>query len=120
MKKTAKFSLLALAVLASLAVQAQNLPDPLIQAARKAVANNPEVQARWNGFKAAGDEQGVARGGFFPRVDLSASTGRESRINPTQGNLGSYDINATQLTLTQMLFDGLFTPARSNASVTPS
>ena len=111
MKNNARLSILALAVSASLAVQAQALPDPLVQAARKAVANNPEVQARWNGFKAADNERGVARGGFFPRVDLSAATGRESRINPTQGNLGSYDINATQLTLNQMLFDGLFTPS---------
>lgn len=107
---TVRLSWLTLAVLASLGAQAQNLPEPLVQAARKAVASNPEVQARWNGFRAAGDERGVARGGYFPRVDLTATAGRESRKTPTT-DLGSYDSGATQLTLTQMLFDGLFTPS---------
>lgn len=96
------------AMLASLGAQAQNLPAPLVQAARKAVVSNPEVQARWNGFKAAGNERDVARGGFFPQVDLTASVGREDRNTPLT-NYGSYDFNATQLTLNQMLFDGMFT-----------
>ena len=103
-----KISLLMAAMLASLGAQAQNLPAPLVQAARKAVVSNPEVQARWNGFKAAGNERDVARGGFFPQVDLTASVGREDRNTPLT-NYGSYDFNATQLTLNQMLFDGMFT-----------
>jgi adhesin transport system outer membrane protein len=103
-----KISLLVAALLASLGAQAQNLPAPLVQAARKAVVSNPEVQARWNGFKAAGNERDVARGGFFPQVDLTASVGREERNTPLT-NYGSYDFNATQLTLNQMLFDGMFT-----------
>lgn len=109
-KTRAKLSLLTVAVLASLGVQAQSLPEPLVQAARKAVASNPEVQARWNAFKAAGDERGVARGGFFPKVDFTASVGRESRVTPL-ADYGSYNIAGRQLTLNQMLFDGLFTPS---------
>lgn len=96
------------AALASLGAQAQSLPEPLVQAARKAVTSNPEVQARWNGFKAAGNERDVARGGFFPRIDLTAGTGRESRETPV-ANYGTYNFNSAQLTLTQMLFDGMFT-----------
>jgi len=84
-----------------------------VQAARKAVASNPEVQARWNGFKAAGNERDVARGGFLPQLDLTASLGRESRVSPARPGGGSYDFNATQLTLNQMLFDGLFTASEA-------
>lgn len=109
MIKKTKLSLLTLAILASVGAQSQNLPAPLVQAARKAVVSNPEVQARWNGFKAAGHERDVARGGFFPQLDLTASTGRENRESPTLGNVGSYNFNAAQLTLNQMLFDGMFT-----------
>jgi adhesin transport system outer membrane protein len=99
------------AVLAAWGVQAQTLPAPMVQAARKAVVSNPEVQARWNGFKAAGSERDVARGGFFPQLDLKASTGRENRDSPLApaGGYGSYGFNTAQLSLTQMLFDGLLT-----------
>ena len=102
-------SVIAVAVLASMGVQAQTLPEPMVQAARKAVASNPEVQARWHGFLAASNERDVARGGYFPQVDLRASTGRENRDTPTR-SFGAYSFNGTQLTLNQMLFDGLFTP----------
>jgi adhesin transport system outer membrane protein len=102
-------SLLAVAVLSGLGVQAQSLPETLVKAARKAVVSNPEVQARWNGFKAAGNERDVARGGFLPQLDLTASTGREDRDSPVVGNVGSYNVNAARLTLNQMLFDGMFT-----------
>ena len=106
-----KLSVSTIAVLASLGAQAQGLPEPLVQAARKAVVSNPEVQARWNGFQAAGHERNVARAGFFPQIDLTASVGRESRQPPPLGGTGSYSFNAAQLTLNQMLFDGLFTPS---------
>lgn len=105
----AKLTLLTVAVLTSLGAQAQDLPAPLVQAARNAVVSNPEVQARWNGFKAAGNERDVARGGFLPQLDLTTSIGRENRESPSIGKVGSYSFNATQLTLNQMLFDGMFT-----------
>jgi adhesin transport system outer membrane protein len=104
---------LAVAILASFGTQAQSLPEPLVKAARKAVTTNPEVQARWNGFNAAGNERNVARGGFFPKLDLSAGTGREDRVSPTLPNAGTYNFNTAQLTLTQMLFDGMFTSSET-------
>ncbi len=99
------------AVLASWGAQAQSLPAPLVEAARKAVVSNPEVQARWNGFKAAINEREVARGAYLPKVDLSVASGRESRDSPLAptGSYGSYNFNTSQLTLNQMLFDGLLT-----------
>lgn len=104
----AKLTTLTLALLAGFSGWAQGLPEPLVQAARKAVTGNPEVQARWNGFKAAGNERDVARGGYFPQLDLNVTTGREERTSPA-GNFGTYSFNAAQLTLNQMLFDGMFT-----------
>ena len=102
-------TLIALAALLGLAVQAQTIPEPLVAAARKAVVSNPEVQARYNGFQAAGNERDVASGGYFPQIDLRAGTGRESRTTPLT-NYGRYGFGGTSLTLNQMLFDGLFTP----------
>lgn len=106
----AKLTALTLALLATWGIQAQPLPEALIKAARQAVLTNPEVQARWNGFKAAGQEQATARAGYFPQIDLKASVGRENRTTPTT-NYGRYNINSAQLTLNQMLFDGMFTPS---------
>ena len=111
MIKKAKLSLLTISVLAALGAQAQGLPEPLIQAARQAVASSPEVAARWNGFKASANERDVARGGLLPQLDLTTSLGRESRVSPSRLAGGGYNTNATQLTLSQMLFDGMFTPS---------
>ena len=108
MKTKFSLTLIVTAMLAGWGAQAQSLPEPLVQAARKAVVSNPEVQARWNGFKAAGDERDVARGGFFPQLDLNASTGREDGRTPLIPQ-SRYNLNSTQLTLSQMLFDGMFT-----------
>lgn len=101
-------TVLLVAVLTSLGLQAQALPEPLVQAARKAVASNPEVQARWNGFRAADGDRDIARAGFLPKVDLIAKIGREDRTTPL-ASYGTYNVNAAQLTLSQMLFDGMFT-----------
>ena len=89
-------------------VWAQSLPESMVTAARKAVVSNPEVQARWNAFKAAGNERDVARGGFLPQVDLIANVGRENRVTPL-ADYGTYNFNTAQISLNQMLFDGMYT-----------
>lgn len=99
---------MTLAVIAIAGVQAQPISQPLLQAVRKAVLTNPEVQARWNGFKAAGSEQDAVRSGFMPQIDLSGSVGRESRSIPG-GADRNYNVDAAKLTLHQMLFDGRLT-----------
>ncbi|MDI1244081.1 MAG: TolC family protein, partial [Rhodoferax sp.] len=108
MNLNTKLSGLMLALMTSWGAQAQALPEPLVKATRQAVLTNPEVQARWNGFKAASNAQDVARAGFLPQLDLKASTGRESRTSPTT-NYGRYNTRSTELTLNQMLFDGFLT-----------
>ncbi|MEY4156959.1 MAG: hypothetical protein RJB64_1680, partial [Pseudomonadota bacterium] len=108
MTLTTKLTGLMLALISSGGVQSQTLPAPLVKAVRQAVLTNPEVQARWNGFKAATNAQDIARAGFMPQLDLKASIGNENRTTPTT-NYGQYDFNSTGLTLNQMLFDGMFT-----------
>jgi outer membrane protein, adhesin transport system len=76
--------------------------------AQKAVLNNPEVQARWHAFKAATNEKDVARGGYFPRVDLVADTGRE-HLKLANAEERKFNRDGVALTLNQMLFDGFAT-----------
>jgi len=89
---------------------AQALPEPMLEAVRKAVVSNPEVQARWHNFTAADAERDVAKAGYRPQVDLTYGVGREWLKEP-----GTAEIEFTRqngaLTLTQMLFDGFFTPS---------
>ncbi len=77
-------------------------------AVQRAVVSNPEVQARWHAFRAAREEQDVARGGYLPRLDLSAGVGRERQTDPGLANRDYTRRNAS-LALSQMLYDGFAT-----------
>lgn len=90
------------------AALAESLPSALREAALKAVGTNPEVQARWHAFQAAGAEQDVARGGYLPQLDLDAGIGRERRDRPGQAT-DNYTHRGAALTLRQMLYDGFLT-----------
>jgi len=106
-----RLSLLASSLTLALAAGAQtqsNVPDPLVQAVRKAVASNPEVQAKWNGFLAADNLRDIAKAGFLPQIDLTGTVGNESRVSGAI-NLGTYDFSSAQVTLNQILFDGNYT-----------
>ncbi|MDR2786850.1 MAG: TolC family outer membrane protein [Candidatus Accumulibacter sp.] len=96
-------------VMAQSDVQPTSSPSALKEAVQAAVLKNPEVQARWHAFNEATEEIGVARGGFFPKIDLSAGTGRikteQKRINIDN----SYHGNESTVSLRQMLFDGFAT-----------
>lgn len=80
----------------------------LSDAVRKAITENPEVQASWFAFLSSNDEQDVARGGFLPRLDLSAGTGWErwSQANRSNENFTRSDVT---LSLRQMVYDGFAT-----------
>jgi outer membrane protein, adhesin transport system len=83
---------------------------PLKAAAQKAVSSNPEVTARFNAYRAAADAIDAARGGYYPRVDLSASVGRDrDRITSRSPETQSLSRNGVALSLTQLLWDGLAT-----------
>lgn len=101
---------IALAAFA-LAAQAQTAPNAgLSAAAQKAIDSNPEVTARLNALRAATDEISVARGGYLPRVDLSASVGRDSdRLTNRNPESQSLNRNGVALSANQVLWDGLQT-----------
>ena len=101
---------LAVSILVACSATAQTLPQPLIEVARKAVVGNPEIQARWREFTAAGHEHEFARSGQRPRLDLIASAGRQWTNNrPDLSTNLDYYRNGQGITLTQMLFDGFYT-----------
>lgn len=93
--------------LASIPLLAHAQVATLKSAAEKAVLSNPEVLQRWHAYKATEGERDAAFGGYLPRLDLSASKGRDHRDDPLLKK--DYARNATTLTLTQMLYDGFAT-----------
>ncbi|MFD2190937.1 TolC family outer membrane protein [Pistricoccus aurantiacus] len=72
----------------------------------RAIASNPEVQAAWHAFQAAGHDTEIARGGYLPRVDVNAGVGLENRSDDDRG---SYDTDYAELSLRQMIYDGFAT-----------
>ena len=107
-----KLNSILMALLAALPAVSFASPPPapatLKEVAQQAVLNSPEVTSKWHNYKAAEDEIGVARGGLFPRVDLTAGIGRE---NLKQPNTETLDYTRTNygLSLNQLLFDGFAT-----------
>jgi adhesin transport system outer membrane protein len=81
---------------------------PLLDAVRKAVANNPEVQASWHGYLASSAARDVARGGYFPRIDLNAGLGHRWRKEPEQSS-DNWNYGGVGLDLKQMIWDGFAT-----------
>jgi adhesin transport system outer membrane protein len=84
------------------------VPVQLLDAVRKAVGGNPDVQARWHGYRAATEEQDVARGGYFPQIDITADVGREWVRRPDRQR-ERLDYRGVTLSLNQMLYDGFAT-----------
>jgi len=78
--------------------------------AQKTLLNNPEVTARYNALRAALDEVDVARGGYYPRVDLLANTGRERNESDLAAvGVQNFSRDRVGLELSQILWDGLAT-----------
>lgn len=82
--------------------------ETLQNVVKKAVVSNPEVQARWHAFLASQHEQDVARGGYFPRIDLSSSVGRQNLTQPALPTT-SFTARGAELSLSQMIYDGFAT-----------
>jgi adhesin transport system outer membrane protein len=82
----------------------------LKEAAQEAALRNPEVQARWHAYKESTEGIDIAKGGYLPRVDLSAEYGREwLNQDPDTRPSGAdddYDYKSLGAYLNQMLFDG--------------
>jgi adhesin transport system outer membrane protein len=108
MMMKSRLTLLALACMTVASAHAQNLQaGSLAAAAQKAISSNPEVTARLNALRAAGNEAEVARGGYYPRVDLSADVGRDSnRITTRNPESTNFSRNGLALSASQLLWDG--------------
>lgn len=78
----------------------------LKEAVLEAVEHNPDVQASWHVFQAAGHEVRVARSGYLPKVDLAATAGKAQR---DYDGRDTYTSNQAQISLTQSLFEGFRT-----------
>ena len=99
----------ALGFVAAAGVAAQGT-DGLRDAVRKALVSNPEVAARYDAFRAAGDGVDVARAGFLPRVDVNAGIGYGSdRVTTRSPQSDSFSRSSLGLSVTQLLWDGLGT-----------
>ena len=85
-----------------LVTSAQTLKD----AVQQAVLTNPEIDARVHAFESADSERDVAFGAFLPRLDVSASVGRDQNELPRETR---YNRNSTTVALTQLIYDGFAT-----------
>ncbi|WP_442109041.1 TolC family outer membrane protein [Pseudomonas sp. NUPR-001] len=92
----------------------------LTEAVQSAVDQHPEINASRNSRLSADEDVNVAKGGWYPRVDLVAGYGRQKsdntntrRTNPdgsTDHNKETLNYTQSDLRLRQMLFDGFNTP----------
>lgn len=97
------------ALLLTTGAHAQN-HEILKAAAQKALTTNPEVTARFNAYRAAADAVDIARAGYYPRLDLNASVGRDrDTISSRSPESQSISRSGAALSLTQLLWDGLAT-----------
>jgi outer membrane protein, adhesin transport system len=107
-KWSAVYSSVALLVLSAGAVA--QVDDPLRTAVERSVANNPEISARFNAYRASFDAVAAARAAFRPRIDMNASVGNDSdRITSRSPASQSLSRTGVGVTLTQLLWDGLST-----------
>jgi adhesin transport system outer membrane protein len=106
MNKAASHLVVGLIALACQVALAQSA-DPLKDTVQRAISTNPEVTAKLNAFRASVDEVDVARGAYYPRVDLSAEANRtRERIGSTNQSMSS---SGVALSATQLLWDGFAT-----------
>jgi outer membrane protein, adhesin transport system len=104
---------IALLMLFASQLASAEAPATLKEIVEKTVTSNPEVQASFHAYKAALQEQKVAKGGYYPHADIISNFRSQEQMTSNIGNTESPD-SQTQLVLRQMLFDGFATPAEVN------
>ncbi|HET7793527.1 MAG TPA: TolC family outer membrane protein [Rhizobacter sp.] len=103
-------ALFVAATMACIASAQAQTNEVLKAAAQKAISVNPDVTARFNAYRAAADAVDAARGGYYPRLDLSAAVGKDrDTITSRTPENQSISRSGAALTLTQLLWDGLAT-----------
>ena len=110
MRTKAPFTLSAVLLALCAASASAQSGDALKLAAERAVTSSPDVTARFNAYRAAIDAVDVARAAYRPRIDLTASVGRDAdRITSRNPEAQSLSRSGVSLNLTQLLWDGLGT-----------
>ena len=102
------------AVLLAMACSSQAQAITLTEAIQSTIATHPELASRVDSRLSADEDVKVAKGGFYPSVDLNAAYGRGYSDNTNTRAFGNHHteiLNYTQseLRLRQMLFDGFNT-----------
>ncbi|MFN4238827.1 MAG: TolC family outer membrane protein [Vogesella sp.] len=101
-----------LAALLALAMPLTSQALELKDAVEQTLKNNAEVRMKWHTFRSSVEEQGVARAGFLPSVDLNYAVARENNKTPTTTG-GSVKEDFTRrgytLAVNQNLFSGFIT-----------
>lgn len=102
----------ALAVLPclGLCISTQLQAEPLKEVVENLIKTNPDILASTNHRRSIDEELKGARGGYFPKVDLTLGYGRERTDSPFTRSAGIDNPKLTrreaELTLRQMIFDG--------------
>ncbi len=100
-------AVLALLGHASIAQAQTDANTTLSDVVRRALATSPDVSARINALRGAGDAVDAARGGLYPRVDADATIGRTNdRITTRLPVAQSLSHHGVALSATQLLWDG--------------
>lgn len=88
--------------------------NSLKDSVERSILNNPEIRFKHQNLLAITGEQDAAKGGWFPRIDVSMNSGKKNSLKPGETSSDSYANSTTTLQLRQMLFDGFST--NSNVS----
>lgn len=72
----------------------------------RTLLSHPEVRARYHEFQSAQEGQVVARGGYFPRINATASYGHEHRHGGSGLSSQTWEGDGHGLELRQLIFDG--------------
>ena len=102
------------AILLAMACTSQANAMSLTEAIQSTIATHPELASRVDSRLSADEEVKVAKGGFYPSVDLNAAYGRGYSDNTNTRSLGNHNTKIltytqSELRLRQMLFDGFNT-----------
>jgi adhesin transport system outer membrane protein len=83
--------------------------NTLKDSVERAILSNPEIRFKHQNLLAITGEQDAAKGGWFPRVDLSVGSGMKNSLAPGVTASSNYGDATTSLQLRQVLFDGFST-----------
>ncbi|RON11477.1 channel protein TolC [Pseudomonas brassicacearum] len=107
---------LCCAILLAMACSHQTQAMSLTEAIQSTLDNHPELRAAQDNRLSANEDVKVAKGGYYPSIDLSAAYGRGYSDNSTTRGLtpsGNHTetqwYTRSELRLRQMLFDGFNT-----------